>query len=129
MVDSEAIRIIAEGAMALAVGIYLNKMNRDNERREKEREQRERERIEQEQERYAREEERIARLALLEEALTAILRDRIIQSCRFFINKGSISPFERENIERMYHAYHDGLGGNDIASDVYNLMKDLPLEV
>lgn len=115
-------RLVIEGAIAGSLGIYFNQIDRRRERQEKER-------IEAEQERYAREQERIARMALIEEALTAMLRDRIIQSCRFFINKGNIPPFERENICRMYHAYHDGLGGNDIASDIYHKMMELELDI
>lgn len=113
--------LLFEAIIGGAVGLYFH-------RYERKQEQLENERLEREQERYAREQERLARMVLSEEALVAILRDRIIQSCRFFIKSGSVPAFERESIERMYNAYH-GLGGNDIASDIYRQMRDLPLGV
>lgn len=113
--------LLSEAIIGGAVGLYFRKY-------EKKQEQLENERLEREQERYAREQERLARMVLTEEALVAILRDRIIQSCRIFIKQGYITAFERENIERMYNAYHS-LGGNDIASDAYKEMRALPLEV
>lgn len=120
MIDTTSLVLLAaEAIMGGFIGVYFRKYERKQERIEKER-------LEREQERYAREQERLARMVLSEEALVAILRDRIIQSCRFFIKKGSIPTFERESIERMYTAYHS-LGGNDIASDIYRQMRELPL--
>ena len=113
--------LVFEAAIGGAVSLYFHKYERRQEQIEKAR-------MEREQERYAREQERLARMCLTEEALVAILRDRIIQSCRFFIKQGSVPAFERESIERMYNAYH-GLGGNDIASDIYHQMCKLPLGV
>lgn len=40
-----------------------------------------------------------------------ILKDRILQSCRYFISKGSITMAARENIAEMYACYKD-MGGN-----------------
>ena len=120
IIDTNAVILIGiEALMGAVIGFYFKKYERKQERLEQER-------LEREQERYAREQERLARMVLTEEALVAILRDRIIQSCRFFIKKGSIPAFERESIERMYNAYHS-LGGNDIASDIYRQMRELPL--
>ncbi len=120
MVDTTSLVLLAaEAIMGGFIGVYFRRYERKQERLEKER-------LEREQERYAREQERLARMVLSEEALVAILRDRIIQSCRFFIKRGSIPAFERESIERMYNAYHS-LGGNDIASDIYRQMRELPL--
>ena len=120
MIDTNAmILIAAEAVIGGLAGLYFRKYERKQERLEKER-------LEREQERYAREQERLARLVLSEEALVAMLRDRIIQSCRFFIKKGSVPAFERENIEKMYIAYH-ALGGNDIASDIYRKIRELPI--
>ncbi len=121
-IDINNVLILAfEAVIGGAVGLYFRKYERKQEMLEKQR-------LEREQERYAREQERLARMCLTEEALVAILRDRIIQSCRFFIKQGNVPAFERESIERMYNAYH-GLGGNDIASDIYHQMCKLPLGV
>ena len=122
MIDTTAVLLIGmEALIGGVIGLYFRRYERKRERLE-------RERLEREQERYAREQERLSRMVLTEEALVAILRDRIIQSCRFFIKQGSVPAFERESIERMYNAYH-GLGGNDIASDIYHQMCKLPLGV
>ncbi len=122
IIDANAVLLLGvEAVIGGVIGLYFRRYERKQEQLEKAR-------IEREQERYAREQERLARMCLTEEALVAILRDRIIQSCRFFIKQGSVPAFERESIERMYNAYH-GLGGNDIASDIYHQMCKLPLGV
>lgn len=47
-----------------------------------------------------------------------ILKDRILQSCRYFIGHGSITMAARENISEMYHCYKD-MGGNGTCKVVY----------
>ena len=47
-----------------------------------------------------------------------ILKDRILQSCRFFIGKGSITMAARENIADMYACYKD-MGGNGTCKIVF----------
>ena len=47
-----------------------------------------------------------------------ILKDRIIQSCRFFIGKGSITMSARENIADMYSCYKE-MGGNGTCKIVF----------
>ena len=48
-----------------------------------------------------------------------ILKDRILQSCRFFIGKGSITMAARENISEMYACYKD-MGGNGTCKIVFD---------
>jgi len=81
-----------------------------------------------EMERKEKDKEQREQIMLILEAQCASLRDRIVQSCRHFISVGKIPAFERENISRMYHAYH-ALGGNDIASDFFNAVMELDLEI
>ena len=57
----------------------------------------------------------------------AMLHDRIFQSCKYFIDKKSIGLDELKNIEYLYNAYHD-LGGNSTGTEIYNRVKNLPLE-
>ena len=57
----------------------------------------------------------------------ALLRDRIIQSCRVFIEKGSITMAARTNISDMYHWYHDELHGNGLGEVYYNKMLELEI--
>ena len=47
-----------------------------------------------------------------------ILKDRILQSCRFFIGKGSITMAARENISEMYACYKE-MGGNGTCKIVF----------
>ena len=56
----------------------------------------------------------------------ALLRDRILQSCRNFIEKGSTSYVARENITEMYKAYHN-YGGNGVVTRYYEEFMKLPV--
>ena len=58
----------------------------------------------------------------------AILKDRIIQSCRYFIERGSIPLAEKTNIQDMYHYYHDIFGGNGTGQYYFELMMKLPVD-
>lgn len=58
----------------------------------------------------------------------ALLRDRIFQSGRYFVDEVGYCPLnEKANVEKLYTAYHN-LGGNDVASDVYKKILALPTE-
>ena len=56
-----------------------------------------------------------------------LLRDRIIQSCRVFIEKGQINTVAKSNIVEMYHWYHDELKGNGMGELFFNKMMELPV--
>lgn len=56
-----------------------------------------------------------------------LLRDRIIQSCRVFIERGHINHVAKNNIAEMYHWYHDELGGNGLGELYYQKMMELPV--
>ena len=64
----------------------------------------------------------------IKEGLKAILRDRIIQSCSYFLKEGYITYVAKENIMRMYNAYTQ-LGGNDIATGIYEDAMKLPIHM
>lgn len=57
-----------------------------------------------------------------------LLRDRIIQSCRAFIERGSITITARNNIRDMYKCYHDEYGGNGDGEYYYSEMMSLPVD-
>ncbi len=57
-----------------------------------------------------------------------LLRDRIIQSCRAFIERGSITITARNNIRDMYKCYHDEFNGNGDGEYYYNEMMALPVD-
>lgn len=48
-----------------------------------------------------------------------LLKDRILHSCRYFLNKGEISLGARENITEMYHCY-ERMGGNGTGKLIYD---------
>ena len=56
-----------------------------------------------------------------------LLRDRIIQSCRVFIERGSITLTAQVNIKDMFHWYHDELNGNGTAEYYFKKMMKLPV--
>ncbi|ORT99030.1 hypothetical protein D081_2209 [Anaerovibrio sp. JC8] len=57
-----------------------------------------------------------------------LLRDRIIQSCRAFIERGSITITARNNIRDMYKCYHDEFKGNGDGEYFYEEMMNLPVD-
>lgn len=57
---------------------------------------------------------------------TALLRDRILQSCQYFRKMGRIPFSSRENLRKMYDVYH-AYGGNGIATRDFKAMMDLPV--
>lgn len=78
--------------------------------------------------RKQREEKETAREAereALKAGVTAMLRDRLIQSCEYYAKQGWISPRRFQNIASLYEAYH-GLGGNDIVTQLYTDTLTLP---
>lgn len=58
----------------------------------------------------------------------SLLRDRIIQSCRVFIERGKITLTAKTNIQDLYHYYHDVFGGNGTGEYYYTEMNKLPVE-
>lgn len=61
------------------------------------------------------------------EADKAILRDRIVQSCRVFLERGSITLAARDNIRSMYKWY-SLMGGNGIGEYYYTQAMKLEVD-
>lgn len=66
-------------------------------------------------------------LDTLKHSLKSIIRDRIIQSCRVFIERGSIPLTAKENICDMYKWY-SALGGNGTCKYYFTEMDNLPVD-
>ena len=67
------------------------------------------------------------KVGLLAEGLKASLRDRIVQSCTYFVeNQGWVPSGVFGNIAKMYHAY-TLLGGNDVATRFFEELRKLPM--
>lgn len=63
----------------------------------------------------------------LKEGVLALLHDRLYQGCRYHIGRGKITAAEMKNMEYLYSGYHT-LGGNGTGTELYERVKELPLE-
>ncbi|CAK7008727.1 MAG: hypothetical protein EUB_01608 [Eubacterium sp.] len=59
--------------------------------------------------------------------LLAILHDRIYQACNFYLTQGWVDIQGLRNLEYMYKPYA-AMGGNGTAKELYERVKDLPIE-
>ncbi len=58
-------------------------------------------------------------IALIKDAIVAILHDRLYQACRYYLSIGKIDEDGFANLKTMYNSYH-GLGGNGTGTELYN---------
>lgn len=63
----------------------------------------------------------------LYDGMQALLRDRIIQAYNHCQDKGYCPIYGKENVKRMYDAYHV-LGGNDVATELKDKLMKMPEE-
>lgn len=63
----------------------------------------------------------------IREGVESLLRDRIIQSYNHYQDKGYCPIYGKENVKRMYDAYH-ALGGNDVATKLKDTLLLMPEE-
>lgn len=61
----------------------------------------------------------------INEGVLALLHDRLYQACQYYINKGSCSIDDRDNLEYMFRPYK-ALGGNGTGEELYNRCLALP---
>ncbi len=59
--------------------------------------------------------------------MQCLLRLEIIRSYETYSHKGYCPVYAREALSRGYRAYH-ALGGNDVATDLYDRLMELPTE-
>lgn len=59
--------------------------------------------------------------------LLAMARDGIKRNCRGYIERGSITLDELEDLEALHASYHDG-GGNGYCDTLINKVKALPVK-
>lgn len=65
--------------------------------------------------------------AALQDGMQALLRDRIITAYNHYQDKGYCPIYGKENVKRMYDAYHI-LGGNDVATQLKDKLLAMPEE-
>ena len=73
-----------------------------------------------------RQEIKILEMNAMSYGLLALLHDNVFQSCMYFINKGSISCDELENLEYLYKGY-SRLGGNGTCETLMNKVRLLQI--
>ena len=78
--------------------------------------------------RQQREAERDLKIEQMQDGIRSVLRDRILQSCNYFITRGSITPLALENITMMHDSYKM-LHGNGLCDKQFKTVNELPLEV
>lgn len=61
------------------------------------------------------------------DAVQCLLRDRIIHNHDKYMERGFCPIYAKESIKRMYKPYH-ALGGNDVATRLYEEIMELPSE-
>ena len=108
------------------IGFFIQRAvkRRDEERDRKAAEQRERQRQEQEEIRRQQTElERQNKATQL--GVQALLRDRLLQGFRHYIQIGYADYDDRKNMENMYQNY-EALGPNSVMEDLYNQFTKLP---
>lgn len=64
----------------------------------------------------------------LENAMVAMMRDRIFQACRYHMSNGFITTGDLEVLNAMYESYHD-LGGDQIATELVHRVNKLDIKV
>ena len=64
----------------------------------------------------------------LESGVQCLLRAEIIRNHDKYIDKGYCPIYAKEALKRAYAAYHN-LGGNDVATGLYNAVMALPTEL
>ena len=72
----------------------------------------------------------VERNTALHEGMQALLRDRIIQAYNHYQDNQYCPIYGKENVKRMYDAYHT-LGGNDVATKLKDtlIMESLYLNI
>lgn len=63
----------------------------------------------------------------LEDGVQCLLRAEIIRNHDKYIDKGYCPIYAKEALKRAYAAYHN-LGGNDVATGLYNEVMALPTD-
>lgn len=60
------------------------------------------------------------------EGVQSLLRESIVNNYNRYTDKGYCPIYAKESVKRVYKAYHDGLGGNDVASELYRKLLEMP---
>lgn len=65
---------------------------------------------------------------IIENAVQALLRDRLIEKYRHFKEKGEMTILDKENLDHLFESY-EALEGNGTVKELYNNMDDIEIKV
>lgn len=65
--------------------------------------------------------------AAMAEGVQSLLRESIVDNFNKYTDKGFCPIYAKESIRKVYSAYHK-LGGNDVATELYNKLLAMPEE-
>lgn len=66
-----------------------------------------------------------AKKSAAENAILAILRDRLLHLCNKYLEAGAIDIYEEESFSKLYEAYTN-LGGNSFIKELRDKVVNLP---
>ena len=69
----------------------------------------------------------LVRLRAIRNGLQCLLRAEIIRGNEKYVERGKCPIYAKEALTKAYKAYH-ALGGNDVATGLYNAVMSLPEE-
>lgn len=61
------------------------------------------------------------------EGVQSLLRESIVTNYNRYLEKGVCPIYAKESVKKVYQAYHN-LGGNDVATELYNKLLKMPEE-
>lgn len=61
------------------------------------------------------------------DGVQSLLRENIVHSYNKYQERGYCPIYAKESMKHVYEAYHN-LGGNDVATKLYNTLLDMPEE-
>ena len=69
-----------------------------------------------------------ARAKAMQDAMVALMRDRIFQACRYHLKNGQITTNDLEVLNALYESYHE-LGGDTIATELVKRVGKLKIVI
>ena len=61
------------------------------------------------------------------DGVQSLLRESIVTNYNRYNDKGYCPIYAKESVKKVYHAYSN-LGGNDVATDLYKKLLEMPTE-
>lgn len=65
------------------------------------------------------------RVRALSAGVQALLREDIVNNYNLYTDRGYCPIYAKESMKKVYAAYH-GLGGNDVATELYHKLLAMP---